>query len=139
MSDNRTLNFALSENFEDYSTGLTWATCAPEYEPKLGYLSLDNAIISQNSSIHLQWTTECWYSSILKEYNLTYCMLESKVGKECIGEIKTRRISSIKKNYIIKDLQPSTSYKIWIRMVSLDGNGPATERIETTAENGKLY
>ncbi|XP_055847433.1 cytokine receptor-like isoform X2 [Episyrphus balteatus] len=134
MSDNRTLNFALSENFENYSTGLSWATCAPEYEPRLGYLSLDEAIISQDS-IHLQWTTECWYSSILKEYNLTYCMIESKVGKECIGEIKTLRIPSINNNYVIKGLQPSTSYKIWIRMVSINGEGPATERVKSTTEN----
>lgn len=135
-SDNQAMNFALSENYENYSTGMIWSICVPESEPKLTRLSVGNSTISDENTITLQWTPECWYSAILKEINLKYCIVGAENDEHCISEIERRSISASKRSYTIEGLQSSTTYKIWIRMISQDEDGPASIYFATTAGNG---
>ncbi|XP_055904411.1 uncharacterized protein LOC129940176 isoform X2 [Eupeodes corollae] len=135
---NKKLNIALSKNYKNYSTGMLWATCVTDNEPKTKNIILDNPTILE-SSIYFKWITECWYSVVFKDYqyNLTYCMVSSKDKNECVSKSETKLIPIIKNSFLIEDLKPSSIYKIWIRMFCDGSKGPLSEDFIETLPDTK--
>lgn len=127
------LNFAISANYENFSTGMNWAVCSSDIESEINKLSEIDIAEIKRDSIRIQWyprTIVC--PSILKGYKLGYCA-HNALHQNC----KTITLNnSESKSYTFTNLKPFTNYSISFSMLSYTREGPQTVVYVTTKEAG---
>ncbi|XP_075157421.1 cytokine receptor-like [Haematobia irritans] len=135
--ENRSLNMAVSANYMNYSTGMIWARCSREVSSKLMEAEIEaNALNS--SSVLIKWNSGSVCSSILKGYNLTYCLSNGTVVQNrciCSGKRHTEQFPPNFTNYTINNLPPYKYVCASIVMFSSDKNGKESyaEPVKTKA------
>lgn len=125
---NDTLNFAVSANSYNSSSGMIWTKCTALAGNDLSKLTSIHVSRVTATSIGFRWELQCVEQSIIRGYILRYCPVESDQG-ECIEPNRTVEINRETKSYNLTELLPYTTYKTQIQMISGNSSGPLSDAI----------
>lgn len=112
----RSLNLALSANYQNNNKGMQWARCSGEISSEL--MNMDVEVTALNkSSILVKWSSGIVCTSTLKGYNLTYCQVSNGL---CTPQHTVQLLRSEKnyRNYTISDFPPFTNVCVRMLMFS---------------------
>lgn len=133
---NETLNFAVSANSRNSSSGMNWALCTALENNDIGKLTTIWIGKMQSTYIEFKWNLACVDRTILDGYILSYCPIKDPKTLECKESVKRINITSDAKGYNLTNLMPYTTYKTEIQMFSANRTGPASEPlVNTTLES----
>lgn len=123
--------------------------CSADVNSEL--IKLEPEIIDiKNRSITVQWSTDRVCSSLVEGYSLVYCQIQPQtlnqvdkgrfLAHSCLEEPIKLTIPNTAKKYLIKNLQPYSSYKIQMNMFSKLASGNYSDaQIINTHEDGKCF
>jgi cytokine receptor domeless len=137
-----TINFAVSANRGNTSSGMVWAMCTAAESNDIGKLKTIWIPKMEPTRMVIQWKLECVDSSIVEGYNLTYCPISSPRNIDCKEPPVFVNITGGRDvtKYEINDLRPYTTYKTLISMFSKTRMGPESEPlVNTTMESCKYF
>lgn len=138
----QTINFAISANSENSSSGMIWAKCTTANSYEIGRIRTARISRLSSKEIEFEWNLDCTDSGIVVGYQIDYCPVGEPRTLECIAGSEHRLNISAqvdKTKHILSGLKPYTTYKIVIRMFSKTTMGPPSEPLaNTTLEDGKL-
>jgi Fibronectin type III domain len=136
-----TINFAVSANRGNTSSGMVWAMCTAAESNDIGKLKTIWIQRVEATRMVIQWKLECVDSSIVGGYKLKYCPISSPQIIDCKESPVIYNITRNETEYEIKGLRPYTTYKTLISMYSNTTRmGPESEPlINTTMESCKYY
>lgn len=117
--EDRSLNLAISANYRDYNKGMQWASCSAEVSSELVKMDIEVNALNE-SAILVKWNTGTICSSILKGYNLTYCL---GPGRSRCNTVELSMEKKDYRNYIITNLPPYTNVCVYMFMYSPTKNG----------------
>lgn len=123
------LNFAVSANSHNSSSGMIWTKCTALAGNDLSKLTSIHVLEVAATSIEFRWELQCIEQSIIKGYTLHYCPVKDENSSECIEPIRTIDIHREKKGYKLTGLLPYTVYKTQIQMISGNSSGPPSDAI----------
>lgn len=127
---NATLNFAVSANSYNSSSGMIWTKCTALAGNDLSKLTSIHVSTYTASSIEFRWELQCIEQSIIRGYVLNYCPVDDERDPdECIEPNRTIEINRETKGYNLTDLLPYTTYKTQIQMISGNSSGPPSDAI----------
>ncbi|XP_013108583.2 cytokine receptor [Stomoxys calcitrans] len=115
----KTLNLAISANYETFNSGLHWTACTMDVDSEL--VKTDPELTPNVTAIKVQWRVERVCPSILLGFNLTYCEVADGVPADnatCLDEPQSKILRKHDKGYVIYDLKPYTMYKVTMYMFS---------------------
>ncbi|XP_030378690.1 cytokine receptor-like [Scaptodrosophila lebanonensis] len=114
VDQTKTLNMAVSANFERFNTGMHWLICTRDITDDLDKME---PIIDKvtSTSLTVKWSTERVCPVILTGYNLTYCQRSEDKPDNCTTVVIRDRYSKV---YEIHNLEPYTYYGVRMLMFS---------------------
>lgn len=136
LTEDKAYQFAISANTINSSSGMMWAHCTVFPDQERG--KLKNIWINRIGSNYMElgWKLECITSSI-NGFVVEYCPVPNPKQPECKNEdIERRRFSGDQytSRYNISDLQPYTTYKVHLSLVSGDSLISSDALLNTTLE-----
>jgi cytokine receptor domeless len=137
---NQTINFAVSANQGQMTSGMVWAMCTAAESNDIGKLKTIWIPKMEPTRMVIQWKLECVDSSIVEGYNLTYCPISSPRNIDCKEPPISINITGGRDvtKHEIDNLRPYTTYKTLISMFSKTRMGPESEPlVNTTMESCK--
>uniref|UniRef100_A0A182R1P4 Fibronectin type-III domain-containing protein n=1 Tax=Anopheles funestus TaxID=62324 RepID=A0A182R1P4_ANOFN len=130
-----TLNFAVSANAGNLSSGMVWAACTATHKSDIGKLKTIWITEMLSSHINLKWKTEC-RDVAHTGYIIYYCPISSPRTLGCKEPELTVNVTD--KNHYqcrLENLKPYITYKIEIAMYSETQIGPrSVPLVNTTRE-----
>lgn len=127
---NASLNFAVSANSYNTSSGMIWTKCTASANNDLSKLTSIHVSSVGATSIAFRWELQCSEQSIIRGYVLTYCPVKDEhTVDDCIAPGQTIEINKNTKGYNLTDLLPYTTYKTQIQMISGNSSGPLSDAI----------
>ncbi|XP_058121712.1 cytokine receptor-like [Anopheles coustani] len=130
------LNFAVSANADQHSSGMVWAACTATHKTDIGKLKPILITETASSSIHLQWNTECG-DVVHTGYMIFYCNINEPRMQDCKEpELSINVTNKNQHSYLLENLKSYATYKIEIAMYSETHIGPRSEpAFNTTRES----
>lgn len=134
---NETLNFAVSANSRNSTSGMIWAKCTALENNDIGKLTTIWIGKMQSTFIEFKWKLACVDETILDGYILSYCPIKDPKTLECKEPMKRIQIKDGDAiGYNLTNLMPYTTYKTEIQMFSANRTGPVSEPlVNTTLES----
>lgn len=131
-----TLNFAVSANADQHSSGMVWAACTATHKTDIGKLKTIWITETVSSSIHLQWNTECG-DVVHTGYMIYYCNINEPRMQDCKEPELWINVTNKNQHYcLLENLKSYATYKIEIAMYSETHIGPRSEPVfNTTRES----
>lgn len=127
---NATLNFAVSANSYNSSSGMIWTMCTALAGNDLSKLTSIEVSAVGPTTIGYRWELQCIEKSIIKGFVLQYCAVNvEKNSDECILPMQRINISANANGYNLTGLMPYTTYKTKVQMISANSSGPMSEAI----------
>lgn len=127
---NATLNFAVSANSYNSSSGMIWTKCTALAGNDLSKLTSIHVPAFTSTSIEFRWELQCIEQSIIQGYVLQFCAVKDEQNAdECIEPNRTIEINRETKGYNLTGLLPYTRYKTQIQMISGNSSGPPSDAI----------
>lgn len=135
LKTSSTMNFAISANSMNSSSGMIWAKCTViPGDDNIKKLTTMYILRTGPTFIEFKWNLECFDRTILEGYILEYCPISDPKTEVC-NEPKSFNISKEVEQYKLEGLKPFTTYKTRIRMVSDINLGPWSDSlVNLTAE-----
>lgn len=135
----RSLNLAISANYPNYNKGMQWARCSGDISSELMKMELEPFALNE-SSILVKWNSGSVCASILKGYNLTFCL--ATFDEKCSSiptTVELLREKQEYKNYTISNLPPYTNVCLTMLMYSSTRLGRRSDLYCTrTKASGKV-
>lgn len=137
FTSNLSVNFAVSANSRDSTSGMVWAKCTTVNSNEIGKIRTIWIPRLTSSEIEVEWKLDCMDSGIVAGYQLEYCPYKEPQTLDCVEPEKkiniTGRLDYPK--HTLEGLTPYTQYKIIIRMFSNSTMGPPSDpQANTTLE-----
>lgn len=126
---NASLNFAVAANSDTSSSGMAWTKCTALAGNDLSKLTSIHVSTYTSASIEFRWELQCIEQSIIHGYVLQVCPVDEHNIDVCIGSNRTIEINREMKGYNLTDLDPYTTYKTQIQMISGNASGPPSDAI----------
>lgn len=131
------MNFAVSANSQNSSSGMIWTKCKSSKDNDIGKLTTFYIHKKDSTSMEIKWEADCKDEAIVEFFNLTYCRA---IHRDCVDETISVNISSTVRSFVIENLMPFKRYRIEIFMHSKTRQGPISDAIiDVTREAGKLF
>lgn len=130
------LNFAVSANSGQLSSGMVWAACTATHKTDIGKLKTIWITETVSSSINLQWKTECG-DVVHTGYMIYYCNINEPRMQDCKEpELSINVTNENQHQCLLDNLKSYATYKIEIAMYSETHIGPRSEPVfNTTRES----
>lgn len=141
-TSNETINFAVSANSKDSTSGMIWAKCTTASSKEIGKIKTIWIPRLAAEEIEVEWKLECTDSGIVAGYQLEYCPSKEPKTLECMEKEKKINITGGLESpkHTLTGLTPYTTYKIIIRMYSNSTMGPESDPLaNTTLEAGEQF
>lgn len=136
VNSSEMLNFAVSANSRDSSSGMTWAMCTASPNNELGQLTTIYPVNTHATYIEFKWSLKCIDQTLIKGYILEYCPIKHPLKAECKEEeLRQINITADATGFNLTNLTPYTTYRTVIKMFSSDAVGPdSSPLVNTTME-----
>lgn len=138
-----TVNFAISVNTHDSTSGMTWTTCTTGNSNEIGKIKLIWIPRLSSTEINIMWKLECTDKGIVTGYVIEYCPAKASAKTDiCLEEPKNFTIHEKLEHteFTLTDLAPYKTYGIFIRMASNGTLGPPSDPlVNTTFAAGKKF
>lgn len=136
LKTNNTMNFAISANSNSSSSGMIWAMCTVLPGNEINKLTSIYMVKTQSTYIEFKWSLACIDRTILSGYTLEFCPIKDPKTEECKEPFKSYDIFANATGYVLSGLNPYTTYKTRIRMLSGNSKGPWSDSlVNTTLES----
>lgn len=127
LASNNTLNFAVSANSRNSTSGMKWVLCTALEGNAISKLTSIYATKIQPTYIELNWSIACIDRTLIIGYTLHYCPIKDIKTLECKDAPQMVNITGEAIGYNLTNLKPYTTYKIEIQMFSPDLVGPLSD------------
>lgn len=138
-----TVNFAISVNTRESTSGMTWTTCTTGNSNEIGKIKSIWIPRLSSTEIDIKWRLECTDMGIVTGYVIEYCPAKASKTFACLNDELPQNFTITENlehtEFTLTGLAPYKTYGIYIRMFSNSTLGPRSEPlVNTTFPAGKF-